>query len=93
MVISYSFGNRIKKSELVYSSQVPQCQAVEVAFEVAASKSKKIEEAALVLRISIFDSQRDAPKMPWLPTKDFLLGENIQVPKLLQEKKNMEKFS
>lgn len=85
------FGNKLQfwqpnyKSELVYSSNVHQGQAIEVAFEVAVSESKRIEGAALILRRAILDGQRGAPEMPWPPTKEFLLGENIKVPKLLQE--------
>ena len=49
------FGSRIKfwqpnyKNELVYSSEIPHDQAIETAFEVAASEGKRVEKAVLVL--------------------------------------------
>lgn len=36
------FWHQDYKSELVYSSEIPQVQAIEVAFEVAASVTKRI---------------------------------------------------
>ena len=50
------FGNRIQfwqpnyKSELVYSPVVKKGQAIESAFEIAASESKRLEDSALILR-------------------------------------------
>lgn len=73
------------RSELVYSSNVPQGQAIETAFEVAASESRRVEEAALVLRRIILDAGKAAPEMPWPPSHEYLLGENIQAPALLQD--------
>lgn len=73
------------KSELVYSLEIPKGQAIEVAFEVAASETKRIEEAALVLRRTILDAHKGTPGMPWPPSKDFLLGDDIQIPPLLQD--------
>lgn len=46
-------------SELAYSSEIPQGQVIGVAFEVAASETKRIEEAALVLRGTIRDAHKE----------------------------------
>ena len=50
------------KSELVYSSEIPHGQAIEAAFEVAASESKRAEEAALVLRRIITEIRKESAK-------------------------------
>ena len=73
-----AFGQRIQfwqpnhRSELVYSTDVKKGQAIEVAFEIAASESKRVEESALLLRRIILDSQQQSTKMPWPPTTQFL---------------------
>ena len=54
-----SFGSSLQfwqpkyKSQLVYSSDIQKGQAVEAAFEIAAFKAKRLEEAALILRREI----------------------------------------
>lgn len=57
------FGQRIQfwqpssRGELVYSYGIYTGQAVEVAFELASSEERTIEEAALIIRRHIFDKQ------------------------------------
>ena len=66
------FRNRLKfwapgsgnQGELVYSNEVPTGEAVEFAFELACSESKRLEEEALILRRNIID----ASTLPWPPT-------------------------
>ena len=76
------FGSRIKfwqpnyKSELVYSSEIPHGQAIETAFEVAASESKRVEEAALVLHRIITESHKESVKLPWPPSSNNLFKWN-----------------
>ncbi|MES9879419.1 MAG: hypothetical protein ABW185_00875 [Sedimenticola sp.] len=84
------FGCRIKfwqpnyKSELVYSAELPGGQAVEFAFELAASDSKRLEEAALILRRNILELHKDSGDLPWPPSTEFLLNE-IEPPPLVRE--------
>ena len=84
------FGSRIKfwqpdyKSELVYSSEIPHGQAIETAFEVAASESKRVEEAALVLRRIITESHKESVKLPWPPSSNNLLSGTVHPPPLLE---------
>ena len=53
------FGSSIQfwqpnyKSELVYSSHVSKGEAIEVAFEAAASETKRLQEAASILRRAV----------------------------------------
>lgn len=67
------FGNYLQfwqpnyKSELVYSSGIEKGQAVEAAFESAASEAKILEEAALILRREIQSCYNVAGEMPWPP--------------------------
>ena len=84
------FGSRIKfwqtnyKSELVYSSEIPLGRAIETTFEVAASESKHVEEAALVLRRIITESHKESVKRPWPPSADNLLSGIVDPPLLLE---------
>ena len=67
------FANQIQfwkpnyKSDLVYSLGVPKGQAVESAFEIAASDSKRLEEAALVLRREAQSAHNESKQMSWPP--------------------------
>jgi hypothetical protein len=80
------FGHRIKfwrpnyRSELVYSDEVPIGQAVEAAFESAASEERRLEETANILRRCIVDAQTNSAEMPWPPSTNFLLSETIKPP-------------
>ncbi|KAK3776113.1 hypothetical protein RRG08_046780 [Elysia crispata] len=84
-----AFGSKLQfwqpnyRSELVFSAEVPKGCAVEAAFECASSDERRLEEAALVLRRLIFDSFKNAPEMPWPPSADYLLSDQIQVPAML----------
>ena len=75
-----NFGSRIKfwhpnyKSELIYSSEIPHGQAIETAFEVAASESKRVEEAALALRRISTESHKESVKLPWPPSSSNCLN-------------------
>ena len=85
-----TFGSRIKfwqpnyKSELVYSSEIPHGQAIETAFEAAASESKRVEEAALVLRRIITEGHKESVKLPWPPSSNNLLSGIVHPPPLLE---------
>ncbi|KAK3732161.1 hypothetical protein RRG08_026543 [Elysia crispata] len=84
-----AFGSKLQfwqpnyRSELVFSAEVPKGCAVEAAFECASSDERRLEEVALVLRRLIFDSFKNAPEMPWPPSADYLLSDQIQVPAML----------
>ena len=73
------------KSELVYSSDLPKGHAVQFAFEVAASESKRLEEAALILHRTIVSAKKDFSEMPWSPSTSFLKSNSIHPPSNLQE--------
>ena len=72
------------KSELVYSFEIPHGQTTETAFEVAASISKHVEEAALVPRRIITESHKESIKRPCLPSADNLLSGIVHPPPLLE---------
>ena len=63
-------GSRIKfwqpnyKNRLVYSYENPHGQAITTAFKVATSESKHVEEAAMVFRRIITESQKESVKLP-----------------------------
>ena len=72
------FGNKLKfwspnmHSELVYCDNLPRGQAVEAAFELAASEEKQLEECAHILHRHINDAFKAAPNMPWPPSAEYL---------------------
>ena len=84
------FGSHIKfwqpnyKSELVYSSEIPHGQAIETAFEVAASESKRVKKAALVLDRIITESHKESVKLPWPPSANNLLSGTVPPPPLVE---------
>ena len=89
--LTKKFGSKIQfwqpnyRSELVYSTEVPKGQAIESAFEVAASDLKRLEEAALLLRRLILGSKEESTEMPWPPSPSFLLSGIIHPPTQLQD--------
>ena len=68
------FGHRVKfwapnyRSELIYSDLLPVGQAVEAAFEIAASEERFLQEAAMMLKRQLMDAKRNAAVLPWPPT-------------------------
>lgn len=68
------FGLKVKfwapnyRSQLIYSDTLPMGQAVEMAFEVAASEERFLEEAAMILRRRLIDAKKNAAASPWPPT-------------------------
>ena len=74
-----SFWQPNYRSELVYSSSIPQGHAVETAFEAAASDHRRLEEVAMLLRRIIIAAKQDAPDLPWpIPLGHHL--KNLDVP-------------
>ena len=84
------FGKQIQfwrpnyRSELVYSSTVPSGQAVEAAFEAAASDSRLLEEAALILCRTIMSSHSSSKELPWPPPSGKIIKDITHPPTLLQ---------
>ena len=80
------FGNKIQfwqpnyKSELVYSPGVKKGQAIESAFEIAASESKRLEESAVILRRAIMTAQKQYQEVPWPPSASVLLKNKLPTP-------------
>ena len=85
------FGSSIQfwqpnyKSELVYASDITKGEAIEVAFEAAASETKRLQEAASILRRAIQVAYAEAEEMPWPPSADFLVSDNVRRPSCLEE--------
>lgn len=71
--IQRRFGDKVKfwqpyyHTELIYSAHVQSGQAVETAFQTAASDSRRLEESAMFLRSTIIAAYREAPALPWPP--------------------------
>lgn len=84
------FGQKIQfwrpnyRSELVYSSNIQPGEAVETAFEAAASDSRLLEEAALVLRRVILSSFKSSDELPWPPPSGKAMRDFTPPPALLQ---------
>lgn len=89
--ISTAFGDKIQfwqpnyKSDLIYSTSFAKGSAVEIAFESASSDDRILKEAALLLRRTILNSYKNAPSLPWPPSKDCLLESQRQIPTLLKD--------
>ena len=86
------FGARISfwqastnRSQLVYTSAIHKGQSIEVAFELACSDEKRLEEAAMILRRHIENSKQLSGDMPWPPSSCWLLSNERQPPFLLEE--------
>ena len=85
------FGSSIQfwqpnyKSELVYASDITKGEAIEVAFEAAASETKRLQEAASILRRAIQVAYAEAEEMPWPPSADFLVSDNVRRPSCLEK--------
>ena len=72
-------------SKLVYCSNIPRRQAAEGAFEIASWKAKILEEAAIILRRVIFDSNTESTDMYWLPSKGYLAQDKVPIPNALKD--------
>ena len=85
------FGSSIQfwqpnyRSEFAYSYDIKKGEAVEVAFEAAASEYKRLEEAASILRRAIQSAYIESEEMPWPQSADFLVSDNVLPPSCLQE--------
>lgn len=85
------FGDRIRfwqpascntTSELVYGANV-EGNAIEKAFELAASDERRLAESAMLLRRYIFDARRQSCTMPWPPSSEWLLSDARKPPDML----------
>lgn len=71
--IQRRFGDKVKfwqpnyRTELIYSTHIQSGQAVEVAFQTAASESRRLEESAMFLQRTIIAAYREARELPWPP--------------------------
>jgi len=72
------FGDKIQvwrpnsRSDLIYSSGLNTGEAVEAAFEAAASESRILDDVAAMLRRRIRDANLIASDMPWPPSATIL---------------------
>ena len=58
---------------------------MEVAFELAVSDERRIEEAAMIIRRNIVECQSSSDNVPFPPTTSWLLSEERQPPNLLRD--------
>ena len=85
--LSKEFGSKLQfwqpnyKNKLVYKSFLAKGQEVESAFKIksAASESRRLEEAALVICRLIQTAQQESLPLPWPPEASFLLSGLISV--------------
>ena len=78
---SIQFWQPNYKSELVYSSHVSKGEAIEVAFEAAASETKRLQEAASILRRAIQVAYAEAEAVTngkWALPRHLLLGMTLR---------------
>ena len=82
------FGKRLafwqprKKAELVYAADV-EGEAVEAAFELAASDEKLLIERAAIIRRHIMEGKIESEPMPWPPSAAWLLSGERRPPEIL----------
>ena len=68
------FGDRLRfwqpttKGEIVYSADIDEGQTIALAFELASSDEKFLEETALIPRRHIDRSKQLSSEMPWSPS-------------------------
>jgi len=85
------FGDQIQfwrpnsRSDLVFSSDLNVGEAVEVAFEAAASEKRILEDAALTLRRHIQDTHTSNSNIPWPPSASYLTNEASPPPDVLKD--------
>ncbi|KAH3812644.1 hypothetical protein DPMN_141080 [Dreissena polymorpha] len=72
------------RSELVYSSNILKGQAVETAFELAASDERVVEDCAMMLRRNILDFKEGQSFSEWPPRASNLLSMSKNMPCLLE---------
>ena len=83
------FGHRVKfwapnyRSELKYSDLLPVGQAVEAAFEIAATEERFLQEAAMMLKRQLMGAKRNAAVLPWPPTAAQLVSKENKPPPIL----------
>ena len=70
------------KAELVYAADM-EGEAVEAAFELAASDERRLSESAMIIRRHIYDCRRDSKQMPWPPSAAWLLSGERWPPEIL----------
>ena len=82
------FGNKLsfwqprKKAELVYAADI-EGEAVEAAFELAASDERRLIETAMIIRRVIKESRLESEPMPWPPSAAWLLSGERRPPDIL----------
>ena len=85
------FGKRLRfwqpttKSELIYGADIDEGQAIELAFELACSDEKRLEEAAMIIRRYTDRSKQLSFDMPWPPSPTWLLFHERQPPDILKD--------
>ena len=85
------FGDRLRfwqpttKAELVYSAEIDEGQAIALAFELASSDEKFLEEAALIAKRHINTSKHLSSEMPWPPSQHWLLSAERKPPAILND--------
>ena len=79
------FWEPTTKSELLYGADIGEGQAIELAFELASSDEKRLEEAATIIRRHTDLSKRLSAEMPWPPSYTWFLSNECQPPLILKE--------
>ena len=85
------FGDRLcfwqptTKGELVYSAEIDEGQAIALAFELASSDEKFLEEAALITKRHINTGEHLSSEMPWPPSQHWLLSAELKPPPILKD--------
>ena len=82
------FGSRIKfwlpsrrqTSELVYAADLDTGEAVQTAYEAAASDKRVLTDAANILRRNIQATYNKSPASPWPPSASYLQSEATKPP-------------
>lgn len=69
----------------MYASGIKTGKAVESAFEAAASETRRLQEAAMIMRHLVQTAMLESAPMPWPPSANFLLSDTITPPQILQE--------
>ena len=87
------FWQPTTKGELVCSAEIDEGQAIALAFELASSDEKFLEEAALITKRHINTSKHISSEMPWPPSQHRVLSVIRKPPAILCHLSSLVKVS
>ena len=84
MEAQFRSGNQIIKVSSCIHQMLPKAKRLKLHLEAAASETKRLQEAASILRRAIQVAFAEAEEMPWPPSVDFVVSDNVRRPSCLE---------